>query len=241
MGKTENYKSVYVYTQEDYYKNPKEIFGFLLNLIKKSRTSKTQDSLLDIGCSRGEFLYYVKSQGVLNRFAGVDYSQTLIKLAKEFSGLKGVSFYCHKAHNFQLKEKFDFINMMGTLSFYDDVSAPLKNLKKHLLPGGRIFMTGLFNPFDVDVIVRYRNRVHDQGYEKGFNQVSLRTLKEKLKESSLEIKKIHRFKFSKTLNRRQDPMRSWTVKLDGEKKFMIGLGVVYDLLTVEIGSWNEKN
>lgn len=47
----------YIYEQENYYDNPKETFMFLKNLITDSFDTA---GVLDIGCAKGEFLYYLK-------------------------------------------------------------------------------------------------------------------------------------------------------------------------------------
>ena len=49
----------YIYLEEDYYKNEKEVFIFLINILKKY--AKDNFSLLDLGCSRGELLYHIQS------------------------------------------------------------------------------------------------------------------------------------------------------------------------------------
>ena len=49
----------YIYLEEDYYKNEKEVFIFLINILKKY--AKDNFSLLDLGCSRGELLYHIQN------------------------------------------------------------------------------------------------------------------------------------------------------------------------------------
>ena len=44
---------------EDYYSNPKETFMFLKELILNDFD---KPSILDIGCARGEFLFFIKKR-----------------------------------------------------------------------------------------------------------------------------------------------------------------------------------
>ena len=50
----------YIYINEDYYKDPKETFSFISKLINDSHHIP---SVLDLGCARGEFLYFLKNCG----------------------------------------------------------------------------------------------------------------------------------------------------------------------------------
>ena len=231
----ENYKSAYIYLKEDYYRKPKELFGFLLSIIESVKKNRQALSLLDIGCARGEFLYHAKLRGMFSRLAGVDYSQVLIKQARLFEGLSGAEFHCDRADRFSLKEKFDAITLTGLLSFYDGIKIPLANLKRHLKPDGVALITGIFNPLPVDVIVRYRNKKKGNQWEEGWNNLSMDTVSEVLNKVGLKLKRVHKFNLSFDLPAQDDPMRGWTVRLNGEKKFMIGIGFVYDMLTLEVG------
>lgn len=70
----------YIYLKENYYDNPKEIFIFLGKLIDKC---SLKNNILDIGCARGEFLYYLNKIFTETKFTGIDYSKNLIDEAKK--------------------------------------------------------------------------------------------------------------------------------------------------------------
>ena len=59
----------------------KESFKFLLNEIQKS--SKNFNSILDIGCSNGSFLYLVKKKMPHVKINGIDIREDLLKIAKK--------------------------------------------------------------------------------------------------------------------------------------------------------------
>ena len=81
----------YIYFEEDYYKNKKETFSFLIDILK--RFNKDNFSLLDLGCSRGELLYHIKNDlPNYSKLFGLDYSKNLIKNAEGQEFLKDVDF-----------------------------------------------------------------------------------------------------------------------------------------------------
>jgi 2-polyprenyl-3-methyl-5-hydroxy-6-metoxy-1,4-benzoquinol methylase len=109
----EKYKSAYIYTDEDYDNDIKEHTRYMAEKIASKINEERGYSVLDVGCAKGKFLYYLKNN--ISRFsemAGIDYSRELIDAAKRFEGLKGVDFYCEQAQSFDLGRQFDFINLM---------------------------------------------------------------------------------------------------------------------------------
>jgi len=237
MGKiaeNRNYKSAYIYLNEDYYHKPKEIFKYLTNFIILNTKENKKYSILDIGCAKGEFLYYLKSKAAFERMVGIDYSQLLIAEAKKFAGLKEVEFYCNLAESFTLNKKFDFITMTGVLSFFDDLRKPLNNLGRHLKGKGVAFITGLFNEDDIDVLVKYRNNKYNKEFESGWNNHSIQSVKKYLKNIGMVVKNIYKFELPFSLKKQTDPSRSWTIQTEYGKKFVNGLGLIYDLITLEV-------
>jgi ubiquinone/menaquinone biosynthesis C-methylase UbiE len=81
----------YIYFEEDYYKNKKDMFSFLIDILKKH--TKDNFSLLDLGCSRGELLYHIQNDMPNHsKLFGLDYSEDLIKNAKEQDFLNDIDF-----------------------------------------------------------------------------------------------------------------------------------------------------
>ena len=48
------------------------------------------------------------------------------------------------------------------------------------------------------------------------------------------------FNISIDLDKRTDPMRSWTVRVNNEKKFMVGSGFVYDLTLLVVSNKDKE-
>jgi len=223
----------YIYFEEDYYKNKKETFSFLIDILKNYRKDKF--SLLDLGCSRGELLYHIKNDLInYSKLSGLDYSEDLIKSAKEQDFLKGIDFHVGDAQNFELNQKFDFIVCSGTVGYFDSLDELFKMIKKHLNKGGVALVFHLFNELDVDVHVKYRNNKYFDQFECGWNVHSIQTAKKVLSNLNLSLKATHRFQLSFNDKPKEDPARSWTSHVDGNKKFINGLGQVFDLICLEI-------
>jgi len=105
-------------------------------------------SILDVGCGRGELLYYCAKQGV--GATGVDYSQDAVALVKERTvrllpepqrGL--VRVVCDDIARFSLEGTFDAIFCIEVLEHLTDVQirSLLEKARTHLKPEGRLIVT----------------------------------------------------------------------------------------------------
>ena len=95
-------------------------------------------------------------------------------------------------------------------------------------------MLHLFNEFDIDVLVKYRNNKYFDKFQPGWNIHSLQTAKKELDKVELRLTKTHKFKLSFDDLPKEDPARSWTDYVGDDKKFVNGLGQIYDLVCLEI-------
>ena len=213
------------------------MFNFLIDLIKvRLKKDKIEEySLLDIGCSRGELLYHIKND-LKNHtsLVGLDYSQTLIDNAKQHEFLNDISFVVGDAENFCLSQEFDFIVCSGVTGYFDTLDKLFTSINDHLKVGGTALVFHLFNKFDIDVLVKYRNNHYFDGFKPGWNIHAISTAENELNAIGLELLGTHEFTLSFDDKQKQDPSRSWTGMLDGNKKFVNGLGQVYDLICLEI-------
>lgn len=101
----------------------------------------SNSSVLDLGCGNGRLLGYLEKHG-FESYLGVDQSEELIKEARKL----------HKHNDFKIIE---MSNLHGLKGKYDAIFAiasfhhippklhvrTLKKWKKHLKPGGKLFMT----------------------------------------------------------------------------------------------------
>ena len=223
----------YIYLKEDYYKNKKETFSFLIDILQKQKMANS--SILDLGCSKGELLYHIKKElPKITKLTGLDYSSDLISAAKEQTALKGIDLKVGDAQNFTLNESFDFIVCAGTTGYFDSLDKLFDMVKIHLNKNGVALIFHLFNELDVDVQVKDRNNAYFSDFETGWNLHSINTAKKLLNSVGLKLKDTHKFELSFDDKPKEDPARSWTVYVDGEKKLTNGLGQVYDLICLEL-------
>lgn len=223
----------YIYLDENYYKTKKEVHSFLINLL--SLNLKKDSSILDIGCARGELLYHIKKDlKSINTLYGIDYSKDLIQNAKEQEFLQGINLSVENAEDFNLNRKFDLIVSAGLTGYFDSLDDFFVSISKHLKKDGKCFVLHLFNSFDIDVLVKYRNNKYFDEFQSGWNIHSINTAEQVLNKTGLKLENIHKFVLSFNDNKKDDPARSWTSFLDEDKKFVNGLGQVYDLICLEI-------
>lgn len=101
------------------------------------------DSVLDIGSSTGELLSRINpSRGV-----GIDLSSKMVELAsKKYPHLK---FFIQDAEEIQLKEKFNYVIISGSLCVFNDLWKVFRSLKSVTNPETRVIITyynGIWEP-----------------------------------------------------------------------------------------------
>ena len=223
----------YIYLEEDYYRNKKEIFSFLIELITLNK--KNNYTLLDLGCARGELLYHIKNDiPDYSYLHGLDYSNSLVENAKKQEFLNDIIFTVGDAEDFELEKKFDYIVCSGVTGYFDSLDKLFDGICKHLEIGGTALVLHLFNEFDIDVLVKYRNNKYFDEFQPGWNIHSIQTAKKALDKAGLKLEKTHKFQLSFDDVKKEDPARSWTSYVNEDKKFINGLGQVYDLICLEI-------
>lgn len=227
----------YIYQTENYYDNPKESFKYLFQNVKRYMVDTNTYSLLDIGCSKGEFINYLNKnhKRYFKKLVGVDNSSTLIKEAKKNLKDHNVFFYYGNAEQFKLNTKFDFIVISGVMGYFDNLTKVLNNIKKHLKQNGKAFIFNFFNQYDIDVILKYRNNKYFSTFETGWNMHSITTLNKISKQLGLKIYQKDIFHMPFKLNKKVDPGRSWTTKTDDGIKFVNGINLIYDIFLIVIG------
>ena len=221
----------YIYMNEDYYNNPKEMFIFLKKLISNDFI---EPSILDLGCAGGEFLFYLKNTLKTKNLTGIDYSSNLIEKAKNFDGLKGVNLMVDSAESFEIDMNFDVITMLGVLSFFDSTMPTLQKIKEHLTSNGKAYILGFFNDFDVDVHINYRNNKYFDQFESGWNLHSLETIRKNLYDLDMSLTDMHVFNLSFDMLPQNDPCRAWHIDTENGKKYTNGIGLIYDIRVLEI-------
>tara|TARA_B100000315_G_scaffold255661_1_gene299605 strand:- start:603 stop:1313 length:711 start_codon:yes stop_codon:yes gene_type:complete len=202
-----------IYLKEDRYDKPKEVQKFLAKIILQIPLSK-EASLLDVGCATGEFIYYLKSQDPNMKLYGMDISEKMVLHARKM--VKGTQFRIQSILNPPLwsGENFDFVVCNGVLSIFDDIEEQLRNLIMTAAPDGRVLVSDQFNEDPIDLIMRYRRASEAVGeWETGWNCFSQRTI-ENIARSFKKNVRWHEFRLPFSIDKGEDPMRSWTIKTE---------------------------
>lgn len=186
--------------------------------------------ILDIGCASGELPVYLKRDlGTKGRVAAFDLSDELVENARERFAGEAVEFSVDNVAEFS-HGQYDLITMISVLSYFDDPYPVLDNALRHLKPGGMCAISGLFNEHGIEVRMRYRRPDHDRWMEHAvLHQFSLANITSYFSRHGLKCevtKQIMPFDIPRP---KDNPARSWTVNLDGERYMMSGLNLVYNI------------
>ena len=232
----------FFYLKNDKNQPPKECFIQISNLIENYLNSKINKKdkiiIVDFGCATGEFPGYLQQRFPNCKIEGYEYLKELIDVASvNYPNVKfkQASVFDNKSIK---NSSCDVITLCGVLSIFDDIEPIIKNLSFWIKPGGKIFLFGAFNNYEIDVFIKYRysKDYSINKYESGWNIVSQKTISNLLYRYQAKNIKFHEFNLSIDLKKRNDdPVRSWTEKLgNGKKQIVNGLCIKQPTYIVEI-------
>lgn len=215
-----------IYLNENRYSEPKESFKQIAALLDLANAS---GRLLDIGCATGEFLFFVRSLNKDMDLQGVEYSPQMVEHGGNQLEQARITITEGDANSLPLdSESFDFVTTIGVTSIFDDFRPSFNEMIRVARDGGECLNHMLVNEEQMDVIVRYLNR--EGQLEAGWNRHSIATITEFLKShpdvADFEFVK-HEMPFD--IPQRDDPMRSWTKIVDGQRILWNGLGAEVSL------------
>lgn len=220
-----------LYLKENRYKKTKESFKYLIDLLKKRIDKNKKYSLIDVGCSNGELIYQLEKNFKNLDITGLDVRQDLINKAKK-NVSKNVKFLKKNIFINQKLPKFDFVICSGVIAISDDPKICFKNFLKMLTKKGSIYIFHNLNKFNFNVFIKYQDLKKPNYLESGWNIFSLNYIKK-----IFYNKKVKTYQFSikkKIKPNKKDPIRSWTVKIDGKNFFTNGLSLLMDQYWVRI-------
>ena len=228
-----------VYLQDDRYERPKEIFERAFDLVRDAGCLSAGGVSCDVGCATGEFLYYFKREFPSATCCGVEVVQELLDRARE--RVPGVEFRLGSVlDRTALPAGYaDVTFLLGVHSIFDAFEPCLANLLHWTRTGGRVLVFGLFNPFPIDVWVKYRN-ADDSNLdhrEPGWNIFSQATVSKYL-DAQLGPGR-HRFiPFELPFDLAptpKDPVRTWTFQDAGGRRLLTnGLSLLCHLAFLDI-------
>ena len=223
-----------LYLHEDHKKNPKETFKFAVKVARPFLARCTNLSIADVGCATGDFLYYLQKSFPRAKLTGIDVMPVLVARARR--EVPEAQYYVGDIYTGKglPKQKFDAVFLVGTHSIFDEAKPWVDNLLRILAPGGRAYVFGMFNPEDVDVLVRVRYAGRKNPWQSGWNMVSEPTIRDYLKQKGYSAK-FYPFTIPIDLPKQKDPLRSWTFKLaNGKRAIVNGTQILHTFSLLEV-------
>lgn len=231
------YKNYKHYLDEGWNKKPKKIFVELGNIIKNLKKNKPF-KLLDIGCAHGEFLGYVKKIFPKSKLTGIDVNLKLLKIAK--TKLPSETFYKKSALSLKpLKaQSFEIITAIGLINIFDykELENFIKNALRLLPKNGILILMSPFNEFGMDLEARHRKRINNilLDWERGNSIYAKETIFDIAKNNNCRVKFVP-FNLKMRLPKKNDPQRTWTIKLKNNKYQLInGLKILMNIYSAII-------
>ncbi len=219
------------YLTENRKDNPKEYFKFIAS-IAGPFLQKRSLKVIDIGCATGDFVYFLRKLYPDINLTGMDIDPELLERAK--SEVDGVEFVQGDITKTAVNKKYDVVFQNGVHSIFDDLTW-LERLLDLLEDNGRLYVFGLFNPNDLDVLIKSRPSDSTGKWETGWNLFSKKTVLNFLEGRGLSGQ-YYDFEIGLNLPKRpDDPLRTWTEQLsDGKRIIINGLQLVNTLSLLEI-------
>ena len=204
----------HLYNNKSWFDEPKEYYTLVLTDIAKKLPSP--NSLLDIGCANGAFLFHAQTALVGTKLYGAEPLSDLANLAKKYTSAE-----ITEAGLFEFPEnrKYEIVTMLGVLGIFFDIAEVLAKLKKCMAPQGAIYIHSSFNEENIDVILKYR-RAPSGPWEIGHNLFSKKTIESVCETLGMKCEWID-FTLSKSIPKTDDPMRMWTESFRGNKYYPI--------------------
>lgn len=212
------------YIYENRHNEPKEMFKFIGERVLKNNINLNGQSICDFGCAAGEFLFYLNDLLPEAQLSGLDILPELILKCSTYVPSASLKVGSVLDATSEGANSFDISFLIGVHSIFDEFENCFSNLISWTKPGGKIYVAGMFNPFPVDVMVKYKtSKDYDSDiYESGWNifsQASVSNFLEKHpKVSSFSFEK---FEISIDLPRQEDPIRSWTLRDFRDSRFIV--------------------
>ena len=131
-----------IYADKDYEKE----CDFIEAIIQAYHVSSNPRKILDIGCGSGEHAMILAQRGY--QMTGIDFSETMISMAKKKSSSLNIDFQIMDMTEFSLAEKFDVCTCLFSSICYlprnDDLKTTLKSIRESLQPDG-LFIFDFWN------------------------------------------------------------------------------------------------
>ena len=227
-----------IYLNENRYEDPKEMFNFISKYAFKDKGPNSLLEVADFGCAAGEFLFYLQRTYPHLLLTGIDILPELIAKAALWNPSASLKVGSVLDKDCVGENSFDISFLVGVHSIFDEFESVFSNLIVWTREGGKIYVLGMFNPFPLDVMIKYRNanELERGTFESGWNIFSQESISSFLK-NNLKVKhfEFHKFDIGIDLSPQEDPVRSWTIQVENQDRIITnGLCILQPHYLLEI-------
>lgn len=150
------------YIDQERYETPKRDAVHMVEIMEKNIDFNGSGELLDLGCANGEFLYYLNQKiGPNWKLSGLDSEDVFLDVARSSEAMKNVEFITGDLTNIQ--GQYDVLTCSGTIQIFPEIEDILEGFLNATKDGGYLFIDGMFNTDNVDVIYQYRDNSKAEG------------------------------------------------------------------------------
>lgn len=228
------------YLQENRYGKPIEAHKFVMKTIAESFDLQRSDLVIcDVGCAAGEFLYFMRSLAPNAVLEGYEFLPELVEKARH--NVERVNFSVASVldrHSLETNHS-DLTTLIGVHSIFDEFETCFGNLIDWTRPGGSVYVFGMFNHFQIDVFVKYREskNYRSECLESGWNMFSVESVSNYLKKHP-KVASFRFVPFEIGLDVPQNPndcVRGWTEQYaSGRRMITNGLCLIQPIQILQI-------
>lgn len=143
----------------------KILIDLVRTISQTASTSGGPSSLLDVGCSTGNFLLHLRQQLPALDLHGVDLAVNVVERNQGDPSLAGIAFTRQDMLTLDMDRRFDIVTCNKTLPFFSEgeFGTVIGNIARVLKPGGALVIFDWFHLFHQDLEIIDRCDLHPYG------------------------------------------------------------------------------
>ena len=162
--------------QRRYAENMRESDKALVKLVKEivdANPGKSLD-LLDIGCSTGNLLRHLKRHIPGLKLTGGDLAAGILEGCRQDLDLTGIHFEKMDLQDLEIEARFDIITVNAVLYIFraEEFRTAIANISMALKPGGWFLTFDVFHPFEQELAIMEKSKMHPAGHMMHFRPYS---------------------------------------------------------------------